>query len=412
MRVSDFHFHLPPELIAKHPPAERDAARMLTLDLVTGKTADRHFRDLPSLLHPGDLVLFNNSRVIPARLFGRRAGLRTQGNSPDPTGTVEVLLTQQLSPTDWRTLVKPARKVQPGETLLFGADPTQSEATLTAEVIATGDRGERILRFQPTEDFFARLDALGHIPLPPYLHRADTAEDRARYQTVYADAAQPGSAAAPTAGLHFTPAVLAQLRERGVETAHITLHVGLGTFQPVHVEEVADIRLHAEHYTLSPAAADAINRARQQRRRIVAVGTTTVRTLEHCAREAIAAEAATGTGPADPSTGNWQLTPHSGSTNIFLKPGDTFHLVRRPAHQLPPAGIHPAHARQRVRRPAARHPSAGIHDVLAAYRHAVRNRIPILQLRRLHVSLLMSSVTPQATRSTEPHPLLFVNRER
>ena len=368
MRVADFLFDLPPELIAKHPPANRDAARMLTLERATGDTADRLFVDLPSLLRPGDLVVFNNSRVIPARLFGRRSGLHTQTNSPAPTGTVEVLLTEQLSPTDWRTLVKPSRKVQPGETLAFGANT--SEHTLTAEVLAAGDRGERTLRFQPIHDFFARLDALGHIPLPPYLHRADTPDDRARYQTVYADPAQPGSAAAPTAGLHFTPAVLDQLHARGVETANITLHVGLGTFQPVHVQEVADIRLHAEHYSLPAATADAINRARRERRRIVAVGTTTVRTLEHCARQAIAAEPAGLQASDEPQV--WNLAPHSGSTSIFLRPGDPFHLVDAllTNFHLPESTLLMlvcAFAAQRSS------PEQGIAQVLAAYRHAVHH---------------------------------------
>ena len=362
MRVSDFHFDLPPELIARHPPAERDAARMLTLDRTSGRTEDRLFRDLPSLLRPGDLVVFNNSRVIPARLFGRRAGLSTQANSPAPSGTVEVLLTEQRNATDWRALVKPGRKVQPGETLLFSQGGREAE--LSATVVDAGDRGERTLRFAPVADFFDRLDRLGHIPLPPYLHRPDTPDDRARYQTVYADPAQPGSAAAPTAGLHFTPEILEKLHSKGVETANVTLHVGLGTFQPVHVSEVADIHLHAEHYTLTAATADALNRARSERRRTVAVGTTTVRTLEHCAREAIAAAG---------SEHNWQLTPHSGSTSIFLKPGDPFHVVQAllTNFHLPESTLLmlvSAFAAQRST------PGSGIAHVLAAYHHAVRMR--------------------------------------
>ncbi|WP_419806447.1 tRNA preQ1(34) S-adenosylmethionine ribosyltransferase-isomerase QueA [Terriglobus sp.] len=366
MRVTDFHFDLPPELIAKHPPAERDGARMLTFDRATGQTEDRLFRDLPSLLQPGDLVIFNNSRVIPARLFGRRAGLHTQPNSPAPTGSVEVLLTAQLNQTDWRTLVKPSRKVQPGETLLFS--DSEGETALTAEVLAAADRGERTLRFAATPDFFARLDTLGHIPLPPYLHRADTPQDRARYQTVYADPAQPGSAAAPTAGLHFTPAVLDQLHRKGVETAHITLHVGLGTFQPVHVDAVEDIRLHAEHYTLPAATAEAINRTRREHRRIIAVGTTTVRTLEHCAREAIATSFATP--PSHHATDNWQLQPHSGNTSIFLKPGDNFHLIDAllTNFHLPESTLLMlvcAFAAQ------TSSPAHGMASVLAAYQHAV-----------------------------------------
>ena len=369
MRVSDFHFHLPPELIARHPPAERDGARMLTVNRITGRTEDHFFRDLPPLLRPGDLVVFNDSRVIPARLFGRRAGLHTQANSPAPAGLVEVLLTQQLNTTDWRSLVKPARKVQPGENLVFGEGDDQ----MSAEVVGAGDRGERTLRFAPTPDFFARLDVLGHIPLPPYLHRADTPEDRARYQTIYADPSKPGSAAAPTAGLHFTPDVLNELQRKGVETAQITLHVGLGTFQPVHVEQVEDIRLHAEHYTLPAATADAINRARREHRRIIAVGTTTVRTLEHCAREAIAIaqpDSQLAMPPSRLATGGWQLVPHSGSTSIFLKPGDAFHLVDAllTNFHLPESTLLMLVGAFVAQRSS---PAQGIAHVLAAYRYAV-----------------------------------------
>jgi S-adenosylmethionine:tRNA ribosyltransferase-isomerase len=308
VRVSDFDFPLPPELIAQSPLAERDGARMLTVDRQTGALADLTFRDLPSLLQPGDLLVLNDSRVVPARLFGRRAGLRTQANSPAPSGAVEVLLTQPLGDNTWRALVKPGRKVIVGERLLFGDGDMQ----LAAEAIAAGDFGERTLRFDPVEDFYAALDRLGHIPLPPYIHRStdsDEQEDRERYQTVYAG--ERGSAAAPTAGLHFTPAVLDSIRERGVEIAYVTLHVGLGTFQPVRVEHLSEIMLHEEHYTISTATADALNRARNEGRRIVAAGTTTTRTLEHCAAEA----------------GSQPVLAHSGSTSIFLQPGHSFRLV-------------------------------------------------------------------------------------
>ena len=318
MLVSDFDFHLPPELIAQHPPAQRDGARMLTLDRATGALHDRTFRDLPSLLRPGDLLVLNDSRVIPARLFAVRSGQRTQKGSPRPSGKVEVLLTQQVGPDEWRALVKPARKVLPGEVLEFHSSSTESsqsqrsnEPLLSAEVLSSGEFGERLLRFSPCSDFFGTLERLGHIPLPPYLHRPDTPEDRARYQTVYAGAAAHGSAAAPTAGLHFTPAVLAQIQQRGVQIASVTLHVGLGTFQPVHVRRLDEIRLHEEHYTLPAETASALNAARQGGRRIVAAGTTTVRTLEHCAREA----------RGEP------VKPHRGSTSIFLSPGHRFEYV-------------------------------------------------------------------------------------
>ncbi|SDE94915.1 S-adenosylmethionine:tRNA ribosyltransferase-isomerase [Terriglobus roseus] len=304
VRVSDFDFHLPPELIAQHPPAERGNSRMLLIDRNTGNYTDAHFRDFPSQLNEGDLLILNNSRVIPARLFARRAGLRTQHNSPAPTGQVEVLLTQPLGNDRWRALVKPGRKVPTGEHLIFG------DNVLEAEVIESGDFGERTLQYAPTQDFFGALEQLGHMPLPPYIHRSeeDEEEDRTRYQTVYAGANTHGSAAAPTAGLHFTPEILEQIKARGVQIEHITLHVGLGTFQPVRVEDLADIRLHEEPYTLPAATADAINKAKSEGRRIIAVGTTTTRTLEHIA--AIN-----------------RIEPHSGTTSIFLQPGHRFQLV-------------------------------------------------------------------------------------
>ncbi len=302
--VSDYNFDLPEDLIAQTPPAIRGTSRMLCVDRATGQLRDDHFANLPRLLHPGDLLILNDSRVLPARLYAIRAGARTQPNSPAPTGRIEVLLTQQLTPTDWRALVRPGRKVQPGETLLF-PDST-GQPILQAEVLDAGDYGERTLRFLPDGAFLAKLDQIGHMPLPPYIHRDDTATDRSRYQTVYSQT--PGSAAAPTAGLHFTPEILEQLTHRGIEIRYITLHVGLGTFQPVRASRLADIRLHTEHYTLPEQTATAIASALRDRRRIVAAGTTTTRTLEHCA-----------------AIGN--LDPHSGQTSIFLHPGHPFRLV-------------------------------------------------------------------------------------
>jgi S-adenosylmethionine:tRNA ribosyltransferase-isomerase len=332
MLVSDFHYELPEGLIAQRPPAVRGSSRMLTLDRRSGAFADRLFADLPALLQPGDLLVLNDSRVLPARLFATRGGLATQHNSPAPSGAVEVLLTQRLASehNDWSALVKPAKKVQPGEVLSFfttTAVSSRLEAhraevarpagspVLTATVLSVGEFGERTLRFAPVADFHAVLDRIGHLPLPPYIHRAkdepNTLEDRARYQTVYAG--ERGSAAAPTAGLHFTPEILSQLTARGVEITRLTLHVGLGTFQPVRVDRTEDIRLHAEPYTISPATAAALNSARSQKRRIIAAGTTSTRTLEHIARVA-------GTAP---------ITAHSGSTSLFLSPGldDDFKLV-------------------------------------------------------------------------------------
>ncbi|HXS13521.1 MAG TPA: tRNA preQ1(34) S-adenosylmethionine ribosyltransferase-isomerase QueA [Acidobacteriaceae bacterium] len=331
MLVSDFHYDLPEELIAQHPPATRGASRMLTLSRTTGAFADHLFTELPQLLAPRDLLVLNNSRVLPARLYATRAGLHTQHNSPGPTGLIEVLLTERVaSPqghNDWRALVRPAKKVQPGETLRFAAAPG-GVPLLHATILSTGDFGERTLRFAPTPDFFSTVERIGHMPLPPYIHRdklqPDTPEDRERYQTVYSQ--QSGSAAAPTAGLHFTPEILSALTARGIELAYITLHVGLGTFQPVRVADTRDIRLHSEPYTLSTETAHALNNAHRDNRRIIAVGTTTTRTLEHLARTFESTH-----GPLSPAN-PLALQPHSGSTSLFLSPppdGDAnFKLVR------------------------------------------------------------------------------------
>jgi S-adenosylmethionine:tRNA ribosyltransferase-isomerase len=308
LRVSDFNFDLPEELIAQSPPAIRGSSRMLVFDRTTGVYHDNFFSNLPQILRPGDLLILNDSRVIPARLYATRAGLHAQHNSPDPTGRIEVLLTQQLGENDWSALVRPSRKVQPGERLLFHA-PSESKHLLEAEILTAGEFGERTLRFSPTTDFLAILDKIGHMPLPPYIHRDDNPEDRDRYQTVFSQ--QPGSAAAPTAGLHFTPEILAQLKENKVQIETITLHVGLGTFQPIRAEKLEDIHLHTEHYTLPAATAKAINTALEAGNRIIAAGTTTTRTLEHCAKIADG-------GP---------LTPHSGQTSIFLSPGHKFQVI-------------------------------------------------------------------------------------
>jgi S-adenosylmethionine:tRNA ribosyltransferase-isomerase len=346
-RIADYDFHLPEELIAQQPPAQRDAARMLLLNRSTGALADSHFTSLPALLNSGDLLVLNDSRVIPARLYATRAGLASQKQSP--TGRVEVMLAQQLGPFEWNALVHPGRKVLVGERLFFAA-PDAAPATpplLTAEVIARSTFGERTLRFAPCEkngdDFFTALDRIGHMPLPPYIHRDDAPADRERYQTVFADAR--GSAAAPTAGLHFTPAVLEAIRNRGVEVAHVTLHVGLGTFLPVRVDTLDEIKLHTERYTLPATTAEAVNRARAEGRRIIAAGTTTVRTLEHCA------------------LAGRELAPHSGETSIFIRPGHKFRVVNAllTNFHLPQSTL--------LMLVSA---FAGREHALAAYHHAVR----------------------------------------
>jgi S-adenosylmethionine:tRNA ribosyltransferase-isomerase len=341
--VSDFDYHLPEELIAQQPAAERAGARMLVLDRESGHWHDSAFQQFPEMLREGDLLVLNDSRVIPARLFGRRAA--AHGHGETPTGRVEVFLTQQVSEWEWEALVRPGRKVQVGEKLLFG------EGELRAEVTARGEFGERSLRFEPVTDFFQILDRLGHIPLPPYIRRAekdtDTDTDRERYQTVYSR--DRGSVAAPTAGLHFTPEVLERVRSRGVRIAYVTLHVGLGTFQPVRVERVEDIHLHNERYTLPAATAEELNAAKREGRRVVAAGTTTVRTLEHCAQ----------------ASADGSFSAHSGSTEIFISPGYEFRVVEGllTNFHLPQSTL--------LMLVSA---FAGQQRVMAAYRHAVDAR--------------------------------------
>ncbi len=304
LRVVDFDFHLPEVLIAQRPPEVRGASRMLIVERATGALRDGAFAELPEILKAGDLLVFNDSRVIPARLFARRTVVRER---EAPTGQIEVLLTEELRPFEWRVLVKPGRKVGLGERLIF---PDKSDVSvLEAEVIGRGEYGERTLRFASREDFFAAVESIGHMPLPPYIHRGDQNEDRERYQTVFAH--DRGSVAAPTAGLHFTPEILEALKKKGVETAKVTLHVGLGTFAPLRVENLADVQLHEERYMLPGETAAAINCARNEGRRVIAVGTTVVRTLEHCAKVA----------------GGSELECHSGRTRIFISPGFEFRVV-------------------------------------------------------------------------------------
>ena len=232
---------------------------MLHLDRATGALQDDRFASLPDFLREGDLLVLNDSRVIPARLYATRArSSHTQASSPDPSGRIEVLLTQPMQGEDntWTALVRPSRKVQPGERLHF-SDPVTNEIALEAEVLSAGEFGERVMRFAATaEPFHAILDRIGHMPLPPYIHRDDENEDRTRYQTVYAD--QPGSAAAPTAGLHFTPEVLEALKNKGVQVEYVTLHVGLGTFQPVAVDDLDQHAMHSEWFEVSQTTVDAI----------------------------------------------------------------------------------------------------------------------------------------------------------
>jgi S-adenosylmethionine:tRNA ribosyltransferase-isomerase len=309
--VSEFDYRLPEELIAQEPLAERGSSRMLRLSRATGRIEDLCFRDLPELLLPGDLVVFNNTRVFPARLYGRRSGSKAQTlSAQNPAsrdflkGRIEVLLTKQLcaEPNEWECLVRPGRKIGVGERLFFG-----EQDELVAEVVAREGFGERRICFDSVQDFWGMLDRFGHVPLPPYIAREDRASDRDRYQTVYAR--ERGSVAAPTAGLHFTPEVLARLKEKGIETAEITLHVGLGTFQPVRTERVEEHKLHGEAYEISSEAAAKVNRALEEKRRVVAIGTTTVRTLEYAAKA------------------SGRIQPGSGEAELFIYPGFQFRVV-------------------------------------------------------------------------------------
>ena len=306
MLVSDFDYHLPKELIAQEALEDRAASRMLHVNRETGEFRDMVFRQFPDLLRPSDLVVFNNTRVFPARLFGHRSGERAQRVSDrNPAakeflrGKCEALLTKQVGELEWEALVRPGRKIGIGERLTFSDE-------LHAEVIARGEFGERTLRFDPLPDFFAAIERIGHVPLPPYIDRDDSVSDRERYQTVYAR--ECGSVAAPTAGLHFTNEILERIRERGIEMVEVTLHVGLGTFQPVHEERVEDHHLHHESYRMGESTAAAINRALDEGRRVIAVGTTAVRTLE-----------------ASGKTGRIQAGMEE--TNLFIYPGFQFQVV-------------------------------------------------------------------------------------
>jgi S-adenosylmethionine:tRNA ribosyltransferase-isomerase len=341
--VSDFDFQLPDELIAQQPLADRASSRMLHLDRKSGRIVDCSFRDFPDLLRPDDLVIFNDTRVFPARLYGRRLS-RDPLTSQSPQGQIEVLLTRQVcqDPNEWECLVRPGRKIGVGERLCFGeADP------LEAEVLSRGSFGERRIRFKPVADFFSSLDLLGHMPLPPYIDRQDRPADQERYQTVYAR--DPGSIAAPTAGLHFTDEILDRIRDHGIETTKVTLHVGLGTFQPIRVDEVEQHKIHRESYSISDESAKAINQALDASRRIVAIGTTTVRTLEHAAQ----------------LSGTGRVQSGSSEADIFIYPGYQFRVVGSllTNFHLPQSTL--------LMLVCA---FAGKEAVLAAYKHAVEQR--------------------------------------
>jgi S-adenosylmethionine:tRNA ribosyltransferase-isomerase len=319
MRLSDFDYELPEELIAQEPPIERDGGRMLVLDRASQRFEDRQFREFPEFLREGDCVVLNQSRVLPSRLLGQRE----RGG-----GAVEVLLLEPAGSDgrEWRALVKPGRKLGIGERVRF-------DERFSAEIVARGERGERTIRLSGEEDVYGAIDRIGHMPLPPYIKRGDRVQDRERYQTVFAR--ERGSVAAPTAGLHFTEAIL----DRCPGIARITLHVGLGTFQPIEREDFEQHQLHSERYSIADETWGRIEAAR----RVVAVGTTSVRSVESAAMQ----------------------TTRSGSTNLFIYPGyefrkvgamlTNFHLPRTSLLLLVCA-------------------FAGTEFAMAAYRHAVEAR--------------------------------------
>ena len=297
MHVRDFDFDLPPELIAQEPAAERGAARLLYLHRSTGAVTHAFVVALPDLLRDSDLIVVNNTRVFPARLLGHRV---------PSGGAVECLLIERLAEDLWEALMHPGQKLRQGAEVIF-----EGARTLHGEVLERRFYGRRLIRLRAEEgaSIDEAVDAIGHVPLPPYIKREDRAEDRDRYQTLFAR--ELGSIAAPTAGLHFSRALMAALGQRGIEIVEITLHVGYGTFQPVRVEHIEDHRLEPEQYNIDETAASGINRALDARRRIVAVGTTTTRALEATAR-----------------AHEGRLVPGEGATDLFIVPGFDFRVVQ------------------------------------------------------------------------------------
>ena len=292
MKTSDFYFDLPQELIAQDPLEDRSSSRLLVLDRESGKTQHRVFRDIIEYLNPGDCLVVNNTKVIPARLYGSKIGTDAK---------IEVLLLKRRENNVWETLVKPGKKCRVGARISFG------EGLLIGEVIDVVDEGNRLIHFEYEGIFEEILDKLGQMPLPPYIHHQ--LKDKNRYQTVYAK--HDGSAAAPTAGLHFTPELLEEIKKKGVHIAHVTLHVGLGTFRPVKVEDVTDHHMHSEFYIVEPEQAELINRVKKEGGKIVAVGTTSCRTLESATDE------------------SGILKAGSGWTEIFIYPGYQFKMIDR-----------------------------------------------------------------------------------
>src|SRR5258707_8681562 len=349
VRLDQLDYDLPSAQIAQRPLPHRDSSRLLAMDRASGKLGDRMFAELPSLLRGNELIVLNNARVIPARLFGRRLGVFSDAPSHATrhehlSGTVEVFLARQVGPDVWEALVRPGRKMKTGERVVFG------EGELEAEIIARGEFGLRTLRFTSRDPagVSAQIERLGHVPLPPYINREDESADRERYQTVFAT--KPGAVAAPTAGLHFTPEILSAIRARRAEICELTLDVGLGTFHPIHSETLEGHVMHAESYEISPQAPQKIQAAHSAVRPILAVGTTVVRALEDSALRA-----------AEVNTES-VVCPGKAEARLFITPGLSFRVVNAllTNFHLPKSTLL-----------ALVCAFAGRERTLAAYRHAV-----------------------------------------
>jgi S-adenosylmethionine:tRNA ribosyltransferase-isomerase len=346
MQLSEFDYVLPAQKIAQHPLESRDGSRMLVLDRNSGVNEDRFFTDLPGLLRGDELMVVNNAKVIPARLLGRRVKPMADGltQSSPADGEIEILLSRQLDDATWEALVRPGKKLHVGQRVQFGG------GELEAEVIAHGDQGQRTLRFSSVKGaaVIDEISRLGHMPLPPYIDRADEPSDYDRYQTIFAS--QPGAIAAPTAGLHFSAEVLEKIRKRGIEICELTLRVGLGTFQPIRTETLEAHAMHGEAYEVSAKTTEQISRAKSAGRPILAVGTTVVRALEAAALRAVETDC------------GQLLAAGKAEAQLFITPGfrfrvvdallTNFHLPRSTLLALVCA-------------------FAGRERILAAYRHAV-----------------------------------------
>jgi S-adenosylmethionine:tRNA ribosyltransferase-isomerase len=351
MQLKDLDYLLPPERIAQRPLERRDQSRLLLLDRSSGVWEDRSFADLPELLRGDELLVVNNARVLPARLFGRRKGLHAQPPARKTarehlSGSVEVFLTRHIEDDIWEALVRPGRKLPVGERVEFG------DGELEAEILTRGELGIRTLRFRSHNNCTVaeNFGKLGHVPLPPYIDRADEVSDHERYQTVYAR--EPGAVAAPTAGLHFTPEILQKIRERGCKICDVTLNVGLGTFQPIHTETLEEHKIHTESYEIAEDSAEKIRNAKRDGRPVLAIGTTVVRTLEDAAQRAKLA-------------GSTELLRAGrGEAQIFIVPGYSFRVVDMllTNFHLPKSTLL-----------ALVSAFAGRDSVLVAYRHAVES---------------------------------------